>query len=357
MASDNLMTGSIFMTGACFSKWLVLAVAMGSAAGFQETAPNEPVRRAVVVGIDQYRAAASQPPITVPTTRLVPKERTGHRNWSDLDGAVNDVESIKAVLTGRLGFDPRQIVTLENGQATADAILGAIQRHLIDEARPGDISFFYYAGHGSQIRNTKTRELSGLDQTIVPADAPRGTPDIRDKELARIFRGGTAKGVVLTAIFDSCHSGSIARGHWNPGAKTRNLDPDTGYVEDPPDLDVSGKALPAPEESGMLILSAAQDTQIASETDTDAGAHGLFTWALVKVLQTVAPNERADRMFQRVRALMQSEGTLQEPVRAGAGRDGRSLLGLKADGSNALTAAVERAWDKRCGSRPAPGLG
>src|SRR5262249_49339018 len=139
----------------------------------------------------------------------------------------------------------------------------------------------------------------------------------------------------------------IARGAWNRGAKTRSLAPDSGYVEDPPDLDANGKPLPSPEDSGMLVLSAAQDYETASETDTDRGTHGLFTWALTKILQTAPPNERVDRLFQRVRAVMQSEGSLQEPVVAGRGRGELSLLGLKADGTNMLTAAAERAWDDR----------
>jgi hypothetical protein len=346
------------MTGGNLANWLALAIAAGLASANQRALAQEPpVRRAVVVGIDRYRAAVALPPVVPPTGRILPKGRTSQRNWSDLDGAVNDAEAMKALLIGRFGFAANQIVLLENDAATAGAILGAIQRHLIAEARPGDISLFFYAGHGSQIRNTRTTEQSGLDQTIVPADAPRGTPDIRDKELARLFRQGIAKGVRLTAIFDSCHAGSIARGSWNRGAKARNLEPDSGYVEDAPDLDASGKPLLSPEASGMLVLSAAQDFQTASETGTESGPHGLFTWSLLKVLRTVPPNERIDRVFQRIRAMMQCEGTLQEPVLAGRGRAELSLLGLEPDSANVLTAAAERAWDNRVRLQAGAGVG
>ena len=50
-----------------------------------------------------------------------------------------------------------------------------------------DISLFYFAGHGSILENSKSRESDHRDETIVPADANRGTADIRDKELARLF--------------------------------------------------------------------------------------------------------------------------------------------------------------------------
>ena len=203
------------------------------------------------------------------------------------------------------------------------------------DAAAGDISLFYYAGHGSQIVNKLTNEADGLDETIVPADAIAGTPDIRDKELARIYRAAVRKHVVLTVIQDSCHSGSGARGLWNARGKIRELPRDGRYVEDPPDPGVK-----APEDDGVLVLSASQDEEPASEVTTDSGAHGLFSFALFHTLETSPPDERVDRLFQRVRALMQSEGVLQEPVMAGAGRDMKSLLGRTADSANAITAAV-----------------
>src|SRR5437016_7723408 len=54
---------------------------------------------------------------------------------------------------------------------------------------------------------------------------------------------------------------------------------------------------------------------------------------------------------------MQSEGTLQEPVLAGGGRAERSLIGLKADGANSLTAAVERVWDNQVHLQAGAGIG
>jgi hypothetical protein len=333
-----------------FRNVLLLPLLVGILTG-SSSAPTptdaKPVRRAVVIGINRYQSRAMPPGAIPQSNRMIPKGKPPERTWTDLDGAVNDAETIKVLLTGRLGFQSADILTLEDRQATAAAILGAIQKHLIDDAQPGDISLLFYAGHGSLIRNLATPERSGFDETLVPVDAPLGVPDIRDKELARILRAGVLKGVLLTAIFDSCHSGSIARGKWNASAKTRQLSPDSRYVEDPPDRDANGKPLPDAESGGMLVLSASQDFEPAIEIDTGAGPHGLLTWALSRVLQTAPPNERVDRLFQRVRAVMQSEGSLQEPVLAGAGRGERSLLGLPANDTNQVTVAAERVWDNR----------
>src|SRR5208283_3069146 len=59
------------------------------------------------------------------------------------------------------------------------------------------------------------------DQTLVPADNWRNVPDIRDKEISRILFKAARKGVIVTLIADSCHSGSLARGAWNAGGKAR----------------------------------------------------------------------------------------------------------------------------------------
>jgi hypothetical protein len=248
------------------------------------------------------------------------------------------MEGMKALLTDKFGFRESDIKTLVNQDATADAILSAIQRHLIDSARPGDVSLFYYAGHGSRLRNLRTPKASGYDSTIVPADWWRGTPDIRDKELARLFRKAVEKGVALTVIADSCHSGSLLRG----ALRVREVPGDAGfYVEDPPDRDAAGNALPNPEEEGALVLSAAQDYQCAAEVATDSGWHGVFTWALLQVLRYSPENEPMSRIFERVRALVQSEEPVQEPVMAGKGRAERGLFGQPADLTGGVTVAVQ----------------
>jgi hypothetical protein len=261
-----------------------------------------------------------------------------HRDLDDLEASVNDARAMKQLLIDSFGFEEQNIVLLLDQEATADSILTALKRHLVDEANPGDISLFYYAGHGSRMRNRNTDDPTGLDQTIVPADAWRGTPDIRDKELVRIFRPAAQKGVNLTIIADSCHSGSIVRSGW----RVREVPADEQrYVEDPPDLGPDKKELPVPEDLGALVLSAARDDQPAMEMAGGGEPHGVFTWALLQVLESVTPDERLDHIFQRVQALTESEQPEQEPVMAGRGRGEKTLLGESSGVHSSITAAVE----------------
>jgi hypothetical protein len=226
---------------------------------------------------------------------------------------------------------------LKNEEATADRILDTLQTHLVADAKPGDVSFFYYAGHGSRIKNTLTKNSSGMDSTIVPADTLLGVPDIRSKELDRIYLQARApnKDVQLTVVQYSCFSGAGTCGV-RPASRARAVDSD--------DKVSVAEALegPLPEEQGVLFFSASQDYQPAQELDDDRmGKHGVFTWALLQVLATAGENERVDRIFQRTRALMQSKVNDQEPVALeSGGRNARALFGNDADPFGAASAAV-----------------
>lgn len=290
------------------------------------------VRRAVLVGIDKYAPAAAAPAGAAPSG-AGGSTRAG---WTNLDGAVNDAEAMRQVLVSRFGFRDSDVHVLTNAEASRDRIITAIRTWLIDAAAPGDVSFFFFAGHGSQVRNSLSAEADKMDESLVPADANAGRPDLRDKELARLFNEALEKKIALTAILDSCHSGSVARGVGRP-TKFRVLPPD--------DRDVADPSAPVPPETrGALILSAAQDFQFAAETaDDDKTSHGLLTWALLKTLRSMPVNESADRMFLQLRAIMQAGDTMQEPVLAATPERRRApLFGVeRTSGSGATTVAVQ----------------
>ncbi|HEX8252942.1 MAG TPA: caspase family protein, partial [Thermoanaerobaculia bacterium] len=135
----------------------------------------EPRRRALLVGINDYGARTN-------ATKAAPLVR---RSFPNLRGAVNDVALMEGLLTSVYNFSSDEIVTLTDRAATRDGILTAMDRHLVAGAQSGDTVLFYFSGHGSQVRNSLSEEVDGLDESIVPADVHRGALDIRDKELLR----------------------------------------------------------------------------------------------------------------------------------------------------------------------------
>jgi len=281
---------------------VVCVVAFALVVALPLAANEQPVKRAVLVGINDYTAsrlpAAAAPP---------PPDR----DWQNLDGAVRDVEVLRALLVSRYGFQPANIAVLTDQQATGAAILDALDRDLVRPAKKNDVIFFYYSGHGSQVRNSRSDEPDKLDESIVPADSRLGADDIRDKQLRRIFNAVLDRGARLTVLFDSCHSGSGARG-FDAGLRPRSVKPDFRDVAD------GANPGPRPENRGALILAAAEDFDYAYETRDAAGdVHGAFSWAFENALRDAEPGEPAIDTFLRAQARLRLDMPAQEPVIAG----------------------------------------
>lgn len=256
--------------------------------------------RALLVGINDYTAS-----------RLgTPAPGLPQRGWATLTGAVNDVEILKQMLVLVYRVDPREIVALTDQTATRDAILQALQNLAATAAR-GDIILFYFAGHGSQVKNSLSDERDKLDESIVPADSRLGVDDIRDKELRPHFNRILDAGARLTVILDNCYSGSGARG-LAIGAQARGVNPDLRDVAD------GARYGPRPENRGALVLSAAQDTEEAREIrDAEGKFHGVFSWAWIRALRDATSGEPAVETFYRAQARMRMEAPFQSPVIAG----------------------------------------
>jgi hypothetical protein len=313
-----LGTGQKIATGLVLATALILAPRI-------DAAPAH--RRALLIGINDYsasRLASIGPPVP-------------GRVWSNLDGALNDVALMRELLLKKRGFAADDIVVLTDQQATRAAILDAIDQQLVGKAKKGDVVLFYYSGHGSQVRNTKSDEDDQLDESIVPADSSRGTPDIRDKELRARFNAVLDRGVQLTVVLDSCHSASGVRG-FDGGAHFRALGPDDRDVADP-------SRGPRPEDRGALVFAAAQDFDLAYETIDHGTIRGAFSWALARALRDAPADEPAEDTFARVEARLRVEMPAQQPVIAGnrSARQ-RPFLAAAAGASPAVRAviAIER---------------
>ena len=155
------------MHAICRTRWWMFALSIVFA--FLSGRAEAETRRALIVGINQYQIH--------PTGDRVP----------NLDGALADAEAIAALLQNLHGFKPENIRILRDQEATRAALLSALDSHLVQSAEPGDLSLFYYAGHGSYVENPASQETDKRDETIIPADSNTGTPDVRDKELAQHF--------------------------------------------------------------------------------------------------------------------------------------------------------------------------
>ncbi|KAI9227365.1 MAG: metacaspase [Piptocephalis tieghemiana] len=131
----------------------------------------------------------------------------------ELRGCINDVHNIREFITRKYGFPPSNMLILTDDQEdpqyhpTCMNILRAC-KWLVHGAQPGDSLFFHYSGHGGLTKNLDNTEVSGFDTTIYPLDF-RTKGQIRDNTLHQALVKPLPKGARLTAVFDSCHSGTM----------------------------------------------------------------------------------------------------------------------------------------------------
>lgn len=99
------------------------------------------------------------------------------------------------------GVPEEQIVFLKDEQATSRRVQNSL-RAFLAKARPGDLLFFYYTGHGYKSEDERTTYFATYDAS----DDVEGWPtDSIVRDVEKYFRGSRA---LLTA--DTCYSGSLA---------------------------------------------------------------------------------------------------------------------------------------------------
>jgi len=112
----------------------------------------------------------------------------------------------------RFGYQDDDIVILTDDasnprqQPTKENMINAMQ-WLVRGASPNDSLFFHYSGHGGQTKDLDGDEDDGYDEVIYPVDYETNG-HIVDDLMHDIMVRPLPPGCRLTAIFDSCHSGT-----------------------------------------------------------------------------------------------------------------------------------------------------
>jgi hypothetical protein len=119
----------------------------------------------------------------------------------ELASCVNDARKMREIAES-LGYDA---VTLEDEEAKVSNFTGFMRR-AISDLYDGDSLLVTFSGHGSQVPNTSAdAEADNLDETLCFYD--RMLLDDEFYALLAQFR----EGVRVHAVFDSCHSGTVAK--------------------------------------------------------------------------------------------------------------------------------------------------
>ncbi|OHX65732.1 caspase family protein [Flammeovirga pacifica] len=285
-------------------------------------------KHALIIGVDTYTNS----------------KKARYAEWQDLDGAVNDATSIYNLLKSKYGFNTKNMELLVSEKQTTKKSIVKEFENLIRSVNKGDDVFVYYAGHGAQIKNSKFYEADKKHEALVPSDVLKTEEYILDVEINNYLSRILSKGGELVVVFDNCFSGSSSRGKIDvEQLRSRYVPVD--------DIDLN-KSYPKSKnlvEKGALVVSAAQDYQLAKEYKDHRGqSHGVFTYAFMKSLQMGSIHESADDIFKRVNSIiLYNSVPRQDPVvEATKERLAKPLFGEVSDSYQGVKVAVIDAENK-----------
>lgn len=225
----------------------------------------------------------------------------------DLLGPANDVKLFRDVLINKFQFpaDGSTITTLTGSQAT-NARISAAFENLARTATPNSQVVILLSGHGAQQPDDGHDEVDGFDEVFCPVDIEyldhSGTiasGGITDDQIGGWLKRMSDRGANVWLIADSCHNGTLTRG----------VDPaTTGDVArsiGTPNLSRGGQAVGETHETPggrVVAFYAAPPTHKTYEATFENERHGIFSYALCKVLKTSTERLTYRRLIQRVHA-------------------------------------------------------
>ncbi|NJL35988.1 MAG: DUF4384 domain-containing protein [Leptolyngbyaceae cyanobacterium RM2_2_4] len=294
---------------------------------------------ALLVGINQYPEQVS--------------DRSTH--GTALNGCITDVQLQRELLIHRFGFQPSDVLTLTDQQATREAIEAAFLTHLTEQARPGDVVLFHFSGFGSQV---KLGENGELIQSLVPVDGVLPTEenpfinDLPEETLGLLLRSLSTEQV--TAVLDTSYADPNRAIQGNLRIRSRPTTP-TGWLaaselefqEQLRDrVKISQEQSQAQWRTGQLpgiVLMAAGLDQVAAEGQWNGFSAGLFTYALTQHLWNAMPASTLQmNLSLATGAVEQLVGKEQQPQILGQKSQNPSLLPyhLKLDAATAADGVI-----------------
>ena len=167
---------------------------------------------ALLIGIDYYP----------------PNKLEGGWWYGNLSGCVRDINSVETFVRDHLLISPDRFFKLTSTVGSDNtppeprslwptyANIVETFKQIVRYASPGDFVYIHYSGHGGRAQTAfpTLKGEAGIDEALVPMDIDGGSGRyLRDVELAYLLKAMVDRGLVVTIVLDSCHSGSGTRGH------------------------------------------------------------------------------------------------------------------------------------------------
>jgi uncharacterized caspase-like protein len=240
-----------------------------------------------------------------------------YQNSPVLNGCLTDVELQKELLIHRFGFQPSDILSLTNEQATRESIESAFLEHLVKQAKPNDVVLFHFSGYGSRVRLETSPEV--VENALVTANttdssilATKNSHYLLAETLMLMLRSLSSQRV--TTVLDTSYYFPTSLLPTGLRIRTLPMPTEAISVTKEPNF-LTQLQQKAAAKANVTVLSATWDPeQVAQEIQLSGFSAGLFTYALTQSLWEITPATKSLAVFvSRVGSVMQQLGSTQQP--------------------------------------------
>jgi hypothetical protein len=261
---------------------------------------------------------------------------------------------------------PQQLLEPKEKWPSYENMVSAFNQ-ITDKAKAGDQIYIHYSGHGGRAKTAypelKKHTGGGLDEALVPIDIGFSEARyLRDVELAYLLKKMEDKGLVVTIVLDSCHSGgatraafgTVTRGTGRVDKSERRTDSlvasyeeltkawevITGSGDEGGDgsrgnndgRGLSSSSSPStlgprsvqqadngwlPEPKGYVLIAACEPNQSAYETVFETESRGALTYWLLDSLKHKGPNFTYRMLHDQITPKIHGQFPLQTPMLQG----------------------------------------
>ena len=276
---------------------------------------------------------------------------TPNKWYKSLRGAVRDIHLVDTVLQQTLKSRLKRIYRLlsPNPEEPHPSVAQGVQeptyenivnafKTITDESEPGELVYIHYSGHGGQATTIYPELKQGFEQNdegIVPADiGDQEGRYLRDVEITTLLKRMTDKGLIVTVVLDSCHSGGATRGDAQIRSSELGVDPTPRSTESlvapreellhnwreltqGSDVGVAG----LPQARDYVLIAACRSNEYAYEYPVNGSdRHGALTYWMVDTLTSSATKGQPltyKLLHDRINAQIQSKFPQQLPMLLG----------------------------------------
>jgi hypothetical protein len=293
--------------------------------------------------------------------------------YPSLGGCVRDINYVENFLITHIGIPQDNIMKLTASKdeayssgstkegplepkekwPTYENIVSAFKQ-LTNNGNGGDQVYIHYSGHGGRAKTIypelKKHTGGGLDEALVPTDIGNSEKRyVRDVELAYLLKSMVDKGLIVTIVLDSCHSGGATRAASGTvprgtGRIDENDRPTDSLVAPYDELSSAWKEITGfgddgggngnssssasvrniqtsnawlPEPKGYVLLAACEPHQFAYETVFDGEKRGALTFYLLDSLKHRSPNFTYRMLHDQTAPKIRAKFAQQTPMLQG----------------------------------------